>query len=89
MRTDDHEQRAARADLARLLAACYYQPGPEFVEERVFDALREAASLVDAGLADAARAVGAAFAASSVDDLLVDYTRLFLGPVDARAPPSS
>ncbi|GIK86336.1 MAG: hypothetical protein BroJett026_18170 [Betaproteobacteria bacterium] len=87
MSTDDRGKRAARADLARLLSACFYEPGPEFVEERVFDALRESASMVDAGLADAARRVGAAFAASSVDDLLVDYTRLFLGPVDARARP--
>ena len=28
-----------------------------------------------------------AFAAEGIEDLLVDYTRLFLGPVDARAQP--
>ena len=28
-----------------------------------------------------------AFAAEGIEDLLVDYTRLFLGPVDARANP--
>lgn len=35
---------------ARLLAACYYEPGPEFAEERLFDAMIDAAP-VDAPLA--------------------------------------
>lgn len=87
MPTDDLERRAARADLARLLSSCYYQPGPEFAEERVFEAMRAAAERVDPALAEVARRVGEAFAAASIDDLLVDYTRLFLGPVDTLARP--
>ena len=78
---------AARADLARLLAACYYEPGPEFAEERVFDAMREAAANVDTALADVAERIGRGFAATDGDELLVDYTRLFLGPVDILAKP--
>ena len=78
---------AARADLARLLAACYYEPGPEFAEERVFEAMREAAANVDPALADVAERIGRAFAATGGAQLLVDYTRLFLGPVDTRAKP--
>lgn len=81
------ERLAARADLSRLLAACYYQPGPEFVEEGLFDSLARAAAGVDSGLALNARALGPAFAAVDPQSLLVDYTRLFLGPGPALAQP--
>ena len=83
----DNDRDAARADLCRLLAACYYEPGPEFAEEKVFDAMRDAATRVDPDLAAQARRVGDAFAAASLEELLVDYTRLFLGPVHALARP--
>ena len=43
----DFETVAARADLCRLLSACYYEPGPEFTEERLFDSLAEAARRLD------------------------------------------
>ena len=78
---------AAREDLCRFLAACYYQPGQEFAEEKVFEAMRQAASGVDASLAEHARRLGEHFSAAGPDDLLVDYTRLFLGPGDAFARP--
>jgi TorA maturation chaperone TorD len=83
----DRDIVAARADLARLLAACYYEPGPEFAEEGVFDAMADAADRIDGDLADRARRLGAAFAARSLEDLLVDYTRLFIGPVSTLARP--
>jgi TorA maturation chaperone TorD len=78
---------AARADLCRFLAACYYQPGPEFAEERVFDSMLEAAARIDPGLAARAHRLGAAFSAEGPESLLVDYTRLFLGPGKAIASP--
>jgi len=87
MSNDDTARAAARADLARLLAACYYEPGPEFAEERVFEAIREAAANVDPALADVAERLGQGFAAAEGNDLLLDYTRLFLGPVDILAKP--
>jgi TorA maturation chaperone TorD len=83
----DVDRLGARADLARLLAACFYEPGPELAEERVFDALAQAAAGVDPALADGAGRLGAAFAAADLQTLLIDYTRLFLGPVDPRARP--
>jgi TorA maturation chaperone TorD len=83
----DHDQVAARADLCRLLAACYYQPGPEFAEEKVFDLMLGAATLVDPALSDEVRRLGEAFSAASPEELLVDYSRLFLGPVQALAQP--
>lgn len=87
MPDDDQLQGAARADLCRFLAACHYQPGPEFAEEKLFDSMAAAAALIDPELAAGARRLGAAFAAENPDDLLVDYTRLFLGPIDTRAKP--
>jgi len=87
MSADDFALLAARADLCRLLAACYYQPGPEFAEEKVFDAMLGAASVIDAALAPAARRIGAAFDAVDPQELLIDYTRLFIGPLDTIAQP--
>jgi TorA maturation chaperone TorD len=83
----DLERLAARADLSRLLAACYYQPCPEFVEERLFDSLAHAAAVVDSALAEQAQRLGSAFADVDLQSLLVDYTRLFLGPGSALAHP--
>ncbi len=87
MPTHLHDQGAARQDLCRFLAACYYQPGPEFAEEKVFDSMLDAATRIDPELAALARRLGQAFAAEDPQDLLVDYTRLFLGPVQAPAQP--
>lgn len=78
---------AARADFARLLAACYYEPGPELAEERVFDSLQTAAQPIAADLAERAGRLGAAFAAEPLQEVLIDYTRLFLGPVQPLARP--
>ncbi len=77
----------ARETLCRLLAACYYEPAPEFGEERVFDAMHGAAVRLDPSLGGHARRMGEAFAARGPDELLVDYTRLFLGPSQVMARP--
>jgi TorA maturation chaperone TorD len=83
----DPDNRAARPDLCRFLAACYYQPGPEFAEERVFDSIFDAATRIHPDLAARAQRLGAAFSAEGPESLLVDYTRLFLGPSKAIASP--
>jgi len=77
----------ARADLVRFLAACFYQPGPEFSEEGVFESMQACAALLDPELESACSALGQAFAGAPNEDLLVDYTRLFLGPIQAPALP--
>jgi TorA maturation chaperone TorD len=87
MLSNDAAKAAARADLCRLLAACYYEPDTAFAEEKVFDVMATAAAAIDPELATAARRLGAAFAADTLQDLLVDYTRLFLGPMQALAKP--
>jgi TorA maturation chaperone TorD len=85
--TDDIDRDAARADFCRFLAACYYEPGPEFAEEKLFDSMAAAGERIDPALAAGARRLGEAFVAESPANLLVDYTRLFMGPVSAPARP--
>lgn len=84
---DDPERARASEDLCRFLSACYYEPDPAFAEEHLFDSMLEAARHIDPELAEQARRLGAAFAEQDLQALLVDYTRLFLGPVDPRARP--
>jgi len=83
----DPDEGTAAADLFRFLSACYYEPTPAFAEEHLFESLRIAAGRVDAALAVPARGLGEAFASDDLQALLVDYTRLFLGPVQPLARP--
>jgi len=87
MPRDDQENGTARENLCRFLAACYYQPGAEFAEEKVFDSMLDAATRIHPDLAEHARRLGEAFSAEGPESLLVDYTRLFLGPSKAIASP--
>lgn len=77
----------AREDMCRLLAACYYEPEPAFAEEGLFDTLLAAARQVDEALVPYVQTIGEAFHATTPQALLLDYTRLFLGPMDILAKP--
>lgn len=77
----------ANEDLCRFLAACYYQPTEVFVEEGLFDSMAAAAATLSPDLAGPAGELGAAFAEDDLQTLLVDYTRLFVGPVEPLAQP--
>ncbi|MDO8932212.1 MAG: molecular chaperone TorD family protein [Rhodocyclaceae bacterium] len=77
----------AREDACRYLAACYYQPETAFAEEKVFPSLLDAVARFDADLVPYARQLGAEFARARTEDLLLDYTRLFLGPMQILAKP--
>lgn len=77
----------AREDLCRYLSACYYEPTPEFSEEHLFESMQAAASAIHPDLADSARRLGAEFVAQDLQTLLVDYTRLFIGPSQPAAMP--
>ena len=83
----DLDRGIARENLGRLLAACYYQPGPEFAEEKVFYSMVEAAVRIHPELVATAQRLGADHAAAGQDILLLDYTRLFLGPNQIIAKP--
>jgi TorA maturation chaperone TorD len=83
----DAKTGSAREDFCRFLAACYYQPDPVFSEEKMFASMLNAACQIHPELEMLTSRLGAAFAAEGLDCLLVDYTRLFLGPTQARAKP--
>lgn len=87
MPVNEDDAIAARADLCRLLAACYYELDEGFAQEGVFGTLQEVAAAVDGALEAPARRLAAAHAADDLQTLLVDYTRLFLGPERALAYP--
>lgn len=70
----------AREDLCRYLAACHYEPAAEFAEERLCDSIVAAAEALDPGLAAGAHRLRDAFNANDLQTLLVDHTRLFVGP---------
>ncbi len=77
----------AHEDLCRLVAACYYEPEPAFADEGLFDNLLAAAQRLDQSLVPHAQAMSEAFRTTDPQRLLLDYTRLFLGPVDILAKP--
>lgn len=77
----------AKEDFSRLLAACYYQPEAHLAEEDIFGSLVRAAEQIDPALAAGARRLADGFAAETLPDLLLDYTRLFLGPTGILAKP--
>jgi len=77
----------AREDLCRFLSACYYEPTADFSEERLFESMLAAATTIHPDLAEAARKLGVTFLAQDLQTLLVDYTRLFIGPAQPRAMP--
>jgi TorA maturation chaperone TorD len=81
------DEATAREDLCRFLSACYYEPAPEFAQEHLFENMLIAAERVHPDLVTHAHVLGAAFAAQDLETLLVDYTRLFLGPLEALAKP--
>lgn len=83
----DPDKASAREDLCRFLAACYYEPDAAFDEERLFDSMLVAAQRIDPALAELAQKLGEDFAAQDVETLLVDYTRLFMGPPQPLARP--
>jgi TorA maturation chaperone TorD len=87
MLTDDVRRLAARADLARLLAASYYEPGEEFADEGLFASVREAANGIGPALGAVAQRLESAYAESDRQELLIDYVRLFHGPPKALAQP--
>lgn len=76
-----------RETICRLLSAGYYQPEEAFREERVYSSLAEAAGRLSTELGALARRVETEFERTPLEDLLLDYSRLFLGPFEILAKP--
>jgi TorA maturation chaperone TorD len=81
------EKDLSRETLCRLLSASYYQPEEAFREERVYASLAEAAGRLSQELGALARGMETEFERTPLQDLLLDYSRLFLGPFDIVAKP--
>lgn len=81
------DEATAREDLCRFLSACYYEPAPEFAEEKLFNSMEVAARRLHPDLGQQAHRLGDTFAAHDLQTLLVDYTRLFIGPAQVLAKP--
>lgn len=81
------EKDQAREEVCRLLAACYYEPEQAFLEENIFARLACGMKLLQADNAEAAQKMEASFRENGTENLLIDYSRLFLGPFDIRAKP--
>ena len=85
--TDTVTHAKERADLCRFVAACYYEPTEVFVEEKLFDSMTTAASAVSPEMGEAAEPLGKLFLSEGYENLLIDYSRLFLGPNNTLAQP--
>lgn len=77
----------ARQDICRFLAACFYEPTADFVEADLFGSLKAVADALDPELRPAVERLEKAFAADDLQTLLVDHTRLFIGPSRPLAIP--
>lgn len=76
-----------RADVYRLLSACFYEPEDCFAEEDVFGQLASSLSALGNPLAQQAERMGTEFRATRPEQLIVEYSHLFMGPFDIPAKP--
>jgi TorA maturation chaperone TorD len=77
----------ARADVYRLLSACYYEPDAAFLEEELFGQMKSSMAKASQQHVPAVVALEEAFKGSDLDELKLDYSRLFLGPFEIPAKP--
>lgn len=85
--TAPDNQNIARENAYRLLAACYYSPNQALLEEHCFENLATILRELSAEAAEAAAETAALVAKTDLQDLLVEHTRLFVGPFKMPAPP--
>lgn len=71
----------------RLLSACLYQPSGEWVETNLFGQLKQAIQVIAPSVADRVDAMEAEFKRAGETELMVVYSRLFVGPFSLEAPP--
>ena len=77
----------AREDLCRFLSACYYEPSADFIEACLFESMKAACEVLDPELFACAERLAKSFVADELKTLLVDHTRLFVGPSRPLAIP--
>ena len=85
--TENNNITTAREDAYRLLAACFYPPSKELIEEKCCATLADLLASVAPEAARFAGDAAAALADNSLDALAVEHARLFIGPFQLVAPP--
>lgn len=83
----EFEKDLAREEVCRLLSACYYEPTQDFLEEDIFGRLSRHLELISGDHDEAAKEMEKSFRGQGTEALLLDYSRLFLGPFDIPAKP--
>jgi len=78
---------SSREDAYRLLSACYYAPTSALREEGCCAALAELLADLSPQAAQQASKATQILDKAPVEELLVEYSRLFLGPFKLVAPP--
>ena len=88
MTTDLAQTALKRSDAYRLLAACFYEPEREmFIEENLCANLATLMEAICPPAVELCREMGKGIEANSQDELLLEYTALFLGPFSIPAQP--
>lgn len=88
MATDLIQATTRSSDAYRLLAACFYEPDREmFIEENLCANLGELLRAHAPSAAEACQRMESSLRASSQEELLVEYSALFLGPFTVPAQP--
>jgi TorA maturation chaperone TorD len=85
--TESCSNTATREDVYRLLAACFYPPSKELIEEKCCATLAGLLASVAPDAVQYASDAVAACSESSLDSLAVEHARLFIGPFQLVAPP--
>jgi len=78
---------ATREDIYRLLAACFYPPSKELIEESCCATLVALLNTVESNSAQHAVDATVVLANCTLDALSVEHARLFIGPFQLVAPP--
>ena len=78
---------ATREDVYRLLAACFYPPSKELIEEECCATLAALLASVAPDAVQYASDADIAGRESSLEALAVEHARLFIGPFQLIAPP--
>lgn len=76
-----------REDSYRLLSACFYPPMPALLEEGCCSALASLLASLSPEAAQSAFEAAELLQTTDQQELLVEYSRLFLGPFKLVAPP--
>jgi len=78
---------ALREDVYRLLAACYYPPTAALLEELSCTGLVEMMKSIAPDAVETALQMASYCSTAVLEEQLVEYSRLFLGPFKLVAPP--